>query len=48
MNQQNAKAFAPLVQALGEGKTIQFEYSYGWEDALDEELAESAGPFAVA
>lgn len=34
MNAQNAKEYLPLVQALSEGKTIQFEMREGgWVDA---------------
>lgn len=33
MNQQNAKEFLPLIQAMAEGKTIQSDYPDGiWRD----------------
>ena len=33
MNKENAKDFLPLVQALAEGKTIQYSYyKDGWKD----------------
>lgn len=37
MNKQNAKEFLSLVQALADGKTIQFRLNNGanWEDLLD-------------
>ena len=37
MNKENAAAFLPLVQALAEGRTIQFRSSDkpDWRDALE-------------
>lgn len=35
MNKENAKDFLPLVQALAEGKVIQYKYSDGWDDAQE-------------
>ena len=32
MNKHNAKDFLPLVQALADGKTIQFKHISGWAD----------------
>jgi len=36
MNKENAHLFLPLVQALADGKTIQFEHIDGhWEDGVN-------------
>jgi hypothetical protein len=32
MNRENAKDYLPLVQALAEGKVIQFKFAGGWAD----------------
>lgn len=32
MNRENAKDYLPLVQALAEGKVIQFKCAGGWEE----------------
>ena len=41
MNKQNAKDFLPLVQALAEGKTIQYKYTTTspWEDLLGDSIS---------
>ena len=36
MNQQNAKEYLPLVQALADGKTLQVEDYAGWVDLREE------------
>lgn len=33
MNKENAHQFLPLVQALVDGKTLQFNYGNAWIDA---------------
>lgn len=36
MNASNAREYLPLVQALAEGKVIQYQYLHGkWGDVLD-------------
>lgn len=35
MNKENAKEYLPLVQALAEGKTIQYKQDGIWKDPLD-------------
>ena len=39
MNQQNAKEFLPLIQAMAEGKTIQFFDGEEWDDLDDHDFA---------
>lgn len=36
MNQQNAREYMPLLQALGDGKIIQEDYFGEWSDLSDE------------
>jgi hypothetical protein len=39
MNKENARLFLPLVQALADGKKIQFERTAGhWEDGVNLEF----------
>jgi len=57
MNTQNAKDYLPLVQALAEGKTIQFFYEedrwsesttgIGWKDRADVDFTYSAKYYRV-
>jgi len=35
MNKENAHLYLPLVQALADGKTIQFEFNGVWTDAAN-------------
>ena len=48
MNAQNAHEYLPLVQALADGKTIQFNYEEdGWKDTESVELQYSAKYYRV-
>ena len=38
MNKDNAKEFLPLVQALADGKTIQFKNAEKWVDITEIEV----------
>jgi len=35
MNKENAHLYLPLVQALADGKTIQFEFNGVWTDSAN-------------
>lgn len=48
MNKENAKEFLPLVQALAEGKTIQFELADGtWSDLNRVDFTESPSEYRI-
>lgn len=44
MNKDNAKYFLPLVQALAEGKTIQFQHNWPKDEWSDCENLEFSDP----
>jgi len=48
MNKDNAHKFLPLVQALADGKTIQFEHIDGhWEDGVNLEFGFDAKSYRI-
>ena len=48
MNKENAHEYLPLVQALAEGKTIQFKHAGGgWEDTVSVDFNYSAKYYRV-
>lgn len=48
MNKDNAKDYLPLVQALAEGKTIQYKLDYdGWSDIACPNFDEEANNYRI-